>query len=95
MNLPDRRKDIWLTMQCKIINELTNVPYKEILIYADTRTRSKQGHTFHIITNNLNEYKYAFFPWTISQYNCLLNTLIDIETVDAFKHGLKDLNSSP
>ncbi len=35
-----------LTMLYKIINEMANVPNKEILIPADTRTRSKHGHHF-------------------------------------------------
>ncbi len=32
-----RRANISLTMLCKIINEIANVPNKEILIPADTR----------------------------------------------------------
>ncbi len=65
----------------------------EILIPPDTRTRSKHGHKLHIMTNNTNEYKYPFFPQTISQWNYLPKALADSETVDAFKHNLKDLNS--
>ncbi len=46
----NRRKHIRLTMQIKIINIIVNVLNKEILIPAHTRTRSKHGHTFHIMT---------------------------------------------
>ncbi len=54
-NLYDRRKDIRLTMLYKILNEIANVPNKEIVIIADTRTRGKNGHQFCIImTNNTN-----------------------------------------
>ncbi len=42
-----------LTIQYKIINEMANVPNKEILIPADTRTRSKHGHTF--LQNDLKQ----------------------------------------
>ncbi len=94
-NLQDRRKNIRLTMLCKIINEIANVPSKEILIPIDTRTRSKHGHTFHIMSNNTNQYKYSFFSRTLSQWNCLPKALVDGETVNAFKHSLKDLNFLP
>ncbi len=36
-------------MLYKIINEIANVPNQVIVIPADTRTRSKHGHTFGIV----------------------------------------------
>ncbi len=45
-SLENRRKHISLTMLYKIINDIANVPNKEILIPADTRTRSKHEHNF-------------------------------------------------
>ncbi len=45
-------------MLYKIINDIANVPNKEILLSTDTRTRTKHGHKFCIMTNNTNEYKY-------------------------------------
>ncbi len=39
-------------MLYKIINEIVNVPNKEILIPADTRTRGKHGHKFCILNDN-------------------------------------------
>ncbi len=48
-------------MLCKIKNEIANVPNKEKLILANTRTISKHAHKFVIMTNNTNEYKYSFF----------------------------------
>ncbi len=86
---------IRLTMLYKIINEMANVPNQEILISADTRTRSKHGHKFCTITKNTNEYKYSFFQRTISQWNCLPKALVDSETVHAFEHDLNDLKSLP
>ncbi len=82
-------------MPCKIINEIANIPNKEILIAANARTKSKHGHKFYIMTNKTNEYKYPFFPQSISQWNCLPKALVDSQTVDAFKPSLKDLNSPP
>ncbi len=41
-------------MLYKIINEIANVPNKEILIPADTRTRSKHGYKCLIMNNNTN-----------------------------------------
>ncbi len=76
-----------LTMLYKIINEIANVPNKEIIIPAETRIRSKHGHKFCMVINDINEYKYS---WTISQWNCLSKALVDnetVETVNAFKHG--------
>ncbi len=92
-NLQDRWKILRLTIPYTIINEIANVPNKEILIPADTRTRSKHGHTFCIMTKDTNEDKYAFFPQTVSQWNCLPYALVYSQTVDAFKHSLKGLNS--
>ncbi len=60
-----RRKDIRLTMLYKIINEIANVPKKEILISADTTTGSKYGHTFYIMTKNTNIHKHSFFSQTL------------------------------
>ncbi len=51
---------------------------------ADTRTRSKHGHTFRIMSNKTNQYKYAFFPQATSQWNCLHKALVDSKTLDAF-----------
>ncbi len=63
MEKPTRwKKRLRLTMPYKIINEIANVPNKEILIPAHTKTRSKHGHKFHIVTKNINEYRYSFFP---------------------------------
>ncbi len=53
-NLQDIRKDITLTMLYRIMKEIANVPNKEILISADTRTRSKDEHKFCIMTNTIN-----------------------------------------
>ncbi len=71
INLEDRRRDIQLTMLYKIINRIANVPNKDIVIAADSRTRSKHGHKLFIMSNNTNQCNYSFFPQTISQWNCL------------------------
>jgi hypothetical protein len=94
-NLKERRKDIRLTMLYKIVNDIANIPKEEILIPSDNRTRSEHGHKFCILTQERNEYKYSFFPNTIPQWNFLPKALIDSDTVDAFKHQLKDLNLAP
>ncbi len=80
-------------MLYKIINETANLTKNEILISADTRTRSKHGHKGRIMRKNTNEGKYSFFSQTIFQWNCLSKTLDDSETVCVFKHGLKGLQS--
>ena len=67
----------------------------EILIPSDNRTRSEHGHKLRILNQETNEYKYSFFPHTIPEWNCLPKALIDSDTVDAFKHQLKDLNLAP
>ncbi len=46
---------------------------------ADTRTRSKHGQTFHIMTIAME---------------LSVKSISESETVDAFKYGLKDLLSS-
>ncbi len=62
-------QNIRLTMLYKIINEITNIPKKEILILTNSRTRSKHRHTFRIMIKNTNEYKYSFFPRNICKKN--------------------------
>ncbi len=64
--------------------------WSKYYITADTRTNSKHGHTLCIMNNNTNQYEYLFFPQTISQCNCLPKSIVDSETVDAFKHSLFD-----
>ncbi len=44
-------KNLQATNMLYKINEIANVPNKEILIPADSRTRSKHGHKVHIMTN--------------------------------------------
>ncbi len=44
-------ENIWLTLLNKVINEITNVPSKEILIQADTKARSKYKPKFLIMSN--------------------------------------------
>ncbi len=39
---------------------------KNTIIPGDNRTWSKHGHKLTIMTNNTNEYKYSFFPQTVS-----------------------------
>ncbi len=60
-NVQYRRKDIRLTMLYKMIMWNSKFSKKEILISADTRTTSKQGHKYLIMTKNTDEYKYSFF----------------------------------
>ncbi len=64
-NLQDRKTDIRLNYAIQNY-EIVNVPNKEILIPAATRTRSKLGHKYPIMINSTNEYKYSLFPSTIS-----------------------------
>ncbi len=65
-------------MLYKIINEIAIVLDKEILILAETITRCKHEHKLCIMTDNTNQYKYSFFPQTISQWNCLPKASADV-----------------
>ena len=78
-------------MLYKIVTNIANVPKEDILIPSDDRTRSEHGHTFHILIQETNEYKYSFFPHTIPQWNCLPKAFIDSDNVDACKYHLNDL----
>ncbi len=64
------------SMLYKIINEIANVPNKEILIPAHTRTRSKHAHThkFHMITQtniNIHSSHKSFLSRTVCQKHYL------------------------
>ncbi len=82
-------------MLYKIVNVPKKVSNKEILIPADTRTRSEYGQKCCIMRKkhtNTKITKIHFFH-NPSQWNCLPKDLVDSETVDAFKHCFRDLNS--
>jgi len=89
--LEQRRKDIRLTMLYKIVHEIVHIPKEGILIPADKRTRSEHEYKYRVPIQETNEYKHSFFPKTIPQWNCLPKALTRSDTVDAFKHGLKDI----
>ncbi len=52
-------------MLYKVINEIANAPNNEILIPADTITRSKHLHKCCTMTDNTNQYNYSLLPRTI------------------------------
>ena len=88
-----RRVKIRLVLLYKIQQGLVSIPAETYLVPSDTRTRGE--HKFRPPNVRKDIYKYSFFPRTIPQWNCLPKALVDSKTVDAFKHGLKDLNSPP
>ena len=53
------------------IHGLAAIPTTDILIKADSRTRSNHPHKFHHITANSTAYRQSFFPRTIFQWNTL------------------------
>lgn len=53
-------------MQYKIINRITNVQNSEILILADTRTRSEEGHKCFMSSDTQQLGFYILHPYVTS-----------------------------
>ncbi len=73
-----------------IVNHEVNNTSEDILILADVGTRTGQSHKqiMHI-GSNIDDYKYSFYPRTITECNKLPSTTINSPSVETLKDRLK------
>ena len=86
--LKDRRKHIRLALLFKIIHDIILVPHQDLLLKADSRTRSSHQFKYRTIRTSTDPYKHSFFPRTIPEWNLLHSDTVNSETIDQFKSRL-------
>ena len=69
----------------KVIHHLVAIPYSNLLIPVDTRTRHTNPNSFRHIQTSKDCYKYSYFPRSITLWNQLPTTFTTADTVDGFK----------
>lgn len=88
-NLQDRRRDLRLALLFKLVHGQVNVRTEDIgLVEADGRTRANHRHKFRAIGAHTSAYKYSFAVRTVADWNRLPASIVEQESVDAFKAGL-------
>jgi len=88
-SLAERRRDIRLTLMYKIIHGKVAVPVGDTLIKSDSRTRSSHLHKFKQISSNCEQYRHSYFVSTIPEWNKLSSSVVEANTIAAFKTGLR------
>ena len=86
--LKDRRKHIRLALLFKIIHDIILVPHQDLLLKADSRTRSSHQFKYRTIRTSTDPYKHSFFPRTIPEWKLLHSDTVNSETIDQFKSRL-------
>ena len=86
--LKDRRKHIRLALLFKIIHDIILVPHQDLLLKADSRTRSSHQFKYRTIRTSTDPYKHSFFPRTIPEWNLLHSDTVNSKTIDQFKSRL-------
>ena len=67
--LSQRRQEAQLILLYKIINGLTQVPFKGVLVEAYKGSRRNHNMKFRLIGHTTSQYGQSFFPKTISAWN--------------------------
>ena len=90
-SLESRRTKAQLTMMYKIVNDLVDVPAKQYLIPASSRTRAIHFRKFRQISTKTTYYKNSFSPFTVTTWNSLPSVIADAHDLVSFKHGLSNI----
>ena len=72
----------------KIINNKIAVPYDNILIHSQSRTRSTHSNTIRQIQCNKDSFKFSFFCRTIKDWNKLLEHITNSTSKEIFRDRL-------
>lgn len=86
--LAQRRLRTRLVMMYKITHQLVAIPSNAVLIPSDSRTRKHHTLTFRHIYTSKDSYRFSFFPYTITQWNLLPDTVVHAPTVHIFREQL-------
>ena len=87
--LKDRRREIRLALLFKIVKGKVAVEAQDILVEADSRTRSSHHLKFRHITTKTKLYKHSFFPNTIPEWNKLPAAYIEADCAPAVLASLR------
>ena len=91
-DLKDRRRDLRLALLFKVVQGHVGVSPEDIrLELADGRTRANHKHKFRTRGARTNSYKYYFASRTISEWNGLPASIVEVDSPQAFKAGLMTL----
>jgi len=93
--LQHRRIEGRLTMMYKITYQLVAIPILPLLQAPQRLTRRNHIHTYLHHPTSSDLYKYAFIPWTITQWNQLPQVVAEAPTLEAFKVGLQQVPMAP
>ena len=91
-DLKDRRRDLRLALLFKVVQGYVGVsPEDNGLEPADGRTHEKHKHKFRTRGPRTSSYKYSFASRTISEWNRLPASIVEADSLQAFKVGLAAL----
>lgn len=86
--LQERRLKTRLHIFYKIINNKIAVPYDNILIPSQSRTRSTHSNTIRQIQCNKDSFKFSFFCRTIKDWNKLPEHITNSTSTEIFRERL-------
>ena len=94
--LEQRRADARLCLFYKIIHGLVAVPLPDYIQYSNRISRYFHSMTFRQVHTSRDFYKFSFFPLSIVQWNALPESIACLQSIDAFKAAVCELqHSSP
>lgn len=82
--LEARRAKSRITMLYKIRNHLVAITTDQ-LIPSTSSTRRKHPFTYQQLHARPSYYHYSFYPWTIPLWNAMPSSLVEAETLEAFR----------
>jgi hypothetical protein len=91
-SLQDRRKDSRLNMFYKIVNNKVEIQKTDRLIPQKRQTWHSHTKSFQIPSCKTEYRKEYFFPRTITDWNKLLENMINSTSLDSFKSSISKLH---
>ena len=92
--LEQRRADARLCLFYKIVYGLVAVPLPDHVQYSHRISRYCHSMTFRQVYTSRDYYKYSFYPLAIVQWNALPESVVCLQSLDAFKAAICKLQHS-
>ena len=92
--LEQRRANARLCLFYKIIYGLVAVPLPDYIQYNNRISRYCHAMTFRQVHTSSDFYKFSFFPLSIVQWNALPESIACLQSLDAFKAAVCELQHS-
>ena len=93
-SLEQRRADARLCLFYKVIHGLVTVPLPYYIHYSNRISRYCHSMTFRQVLTSTDYYKISFFPLAIVQWNSLPESVACLQSLDAFKAPVCNLQHS-